>query len=241
MSEKTQTEIIYEKYLEHYKLAGSYDTLTKAVQAFKLRKRKKVPFDEEAFEGVKSLLRKVRREMEKLGKSESVWLNWLQYVRGISPVMVVRLIAALGYCENMRTIGAVYKRMGQHVVHGKAPRKLRGKKLEWDPRKAQLAYQIGECLVRGRGMYYQLYRWARDVKYRDYPAKSKKHLHQMVMRYMRKKFLAHYFITCKKILGVPIDTAELIKMHIHWPPLRDDKPAAIEKLYKPSCGDIFGE
>jgi len=57
---------------------------------------------------------------------------WLKHIKGIGPLLSASLMADIGSPERFSTVGQLWAYAGEHIVSGKAPRRKRGEKANWN-------------------------------------------------------------------------------------------------------------
>jgi len=120
---------------------------------------------------------------------------------------------------------------GLDVRDGKAPKRQRGKPIDWNPKMRVLAWKIGEQFVKQGGYYRKVYEEARAV----YDARpdlqkgkgAKAHRHAMARRKMVKQFLTDLWIAWRQLEGLSIVSPYVIDKlhHKHYraPPALGDR------------------
>ncbi len=151
-------------------------------------------------------------------ENEPLYTKWLSKIKGIGPVLSANLIHYFGYCDAEKDgkdlvphISSLWKYAGMHVENGKAPRKEKGKKVNFNIKARALVWKIGDSFIKQRVQPY------RSI----YDNEKKRQLELMKMkapnapvsllnaelrarRKMMKVFLAHYWIVARTIAGKPI-------------------------------------
>ena len=168
------------------------------------------------FEEAKAEQAKLARDMGKLAMTLPIW-PWVEQQRGCGAPMLGKLVAEAGYDLNRyETPAKLWKRFGEHVVDGKAPKAKRGEKLGFSPYRRSVSYQLGDGMIKAGGTVEKdnLSPWKTVYEHRKQyeitraeangltvvPAAkitkknadkhmSEGHVHNRAMRYMRKKFL----------------------------------------------------
>jgi len=137
--------------------------------------------------------------------------EWIAGVKGVSYGSLGAIIAESGDLSRYRSVAALWKRLGLHVVDGKAPKTAAGQCLGFNPARRVEVYLIGECLLKNKGYYREVYlerkayeqeraaelgltilpqskishkKEEERAKYR-----SEGHVHRRAMRYMEKRFI----------------------------------------------------
>jgi len=141
-------------------------------------------------------------------ESELIYQEFLQHVRGVGAVMSAKMINYFGDCSKYEHVSSLWKHVGMHVVDGKAPRKKKGEKLDFNPKLRSFVWLIGDSFVKQRSpIYRDLYdrektRQAELVKAgAENAPKSKLHADFRARRKMVKIFLAHYYLCARELTG----------------------------------------
>jgi hypothetical protein len=173
------------------------------------------------FEETKEFEKLCKRIMQKGIKTHPVYIKFLLKIRGIGPVFSANLIKEFGDCSQYETVSKLWAHTGNHVVNGKAPRRRKGKKINFDPDLRQLTWKISRNLMmQNKGFYRKEYE--REVKkqrkktyepgilHKKYknsyePAAtklSKNHAKNRALRKIRKIFLDHYWHVARESAGL---------------------------------------
>ncbi len=168
------------------------------------------------FEEAKVEQDRLARDMGKLAKTLPVWA-WVERQRGCGAPMLAKIIAEAGRdLSKYRTPATLWKRFGEHVVNGKAPKPKKGEKLGFSPYRRSVSFQLGDSMIKAGGTVekgnlspwkavyehrkqYEITRAeangltvvpaAKITKKNTSQHMSEGHVHNRAMRYMRKKFL----------------------------------------------------
>ncbi|KKN65087.1 hypothetical protein LCGC14_0484750 [marine sediment metagenome] len=157
------------------------------------------------------------KELRPLIEAEPIWMEWLQYVNGISTRNTTRLLKHFGYCERFDTISKLWAYSGLKVQDGHAVMRKKGELLGYNLKiKTAMVGVIGDCLIKSNKSYkkriYDTYkkriqaRGCCEKKHskhkgkmcKDYPG----HSARMAQRKMVKIFLAHYWLKCRELKGL---------------------------------------
>ncbi len=145
-----------------------------------------------------------------------IW-DWLSHEqqRGCGARMLAKIIAEAGRdLSEYHTPAKLWKRFGEHVVDGEAPKARKGQKLGFSKYRRSVSYQLGDCLIRGSGFWKGVYDDRKKFETERAVASGKEvrasakipaadnakpfhkrefmsdgHIHNRAARYMRKKFL----------------------------------------------------
>lgn len=158
------------------------------------------------------------RNLKPMIEQEPIWKEWLQYVNGISTRNACRLLRYFGYCEKANTVSQLWAYSGLAVKDGQSIKRKKGEQLPYNLKiKTGVVGVIGDSLIKASKSYkklvydsYKAYIEERgccpkkhpkhkDKLCKDYPG----HRHAMAQRKMVKIFLAHYWLKCREIKGLP--------------------------------------
>lgn len=177
-------------------------------------------------------------------KDEPLWNDWLEGVKGIGPCIAGGLMAWVGDCSRFPTISKLWAYCGMHVVDGRAPRRERGKKANWNATLRTLCWKAGQSFVRVGEGYRDLYlkekarlRGLHPEPIPFDPPRHKKarpgdegepgeimqfsdgHIDAMARRHTAKLFLAHYWQKAREQVGLPIRAAYVVDYLGHTTPI----------------------
>ena len=150
---------------------------------------------------------------------------WIESTKGVSGKVFGELLVLVGNIFLYPSPSKLRKRVGLHVVEGKAPRKVGGQFLGFDPRCKGWVYNVGVNLVRTKGSPYRRYY---DEKKSEYAAKnptgpsacvfghthtakgatiqcSKRHVDMAARRYGVQKLVRDLWIAYHKSIGSGLD------------------------------------
>jgi len=137
--------------------------------------------------------------------------EWLtdERQRGCGAPMLAKILAEAGrdLCE-YSTPAKLWKRFGEHVVDGRAPKRRKGQTLNFSPYRRSVSYFLGASLVKSGGYWKEVYDARKryeveraeagglivvptakiNAKNKD-RCMSEGQVHMRAMRYTRKKFL----------------------------------------------------
>ena len=96
--------------------------------------------------------------------------------------------------ERFPTVSSLWKYAGMHVVDGKAPKRKRGERINWNPKLRSLCFKISESFViQKKSPYRKWYDEFKRVELEKHPDLRKRHVEMRVRRKVAKLFLAHVF------------------------------------------------
>jgi hypothetical protein len=132
-----------------------------------------------------------QKELIKATKSLPI-APWVDEVKGLGIASVAAVIGEVGDFHSYRNVAQVWKRMGLAVIGGKAQGKrtnaeealLHG----YNPRRRSEMHVIGDCLVRARGPYADLYKERKEYELAR-EGITKMHAHKRALRYIEKRLL----------------------------------------------------
>ena len=132
-----------------------------------------------------------QKELIKATKSLPI-ASWVDEIKGLGIASIAAVIGETGSFGNYRRVAQVWKRMGLGVIGGKAQGKrtnaeealLHG----YNPRRRSEMHVIGDCLVRARGPYADLYRQRKEYELQR-EGITKNHAHKRALRYIEKRLL----------------------------------------------------
>lgn len=161
-----------------------------------------------------------KRRMLEYVKSEPLYINFLEKVRGIGAVLSANLIKEFGYCDRYDTVSKLWAHTGNGVDGGVAPKKRKGEDLRFSPRLRTLTWKVSDCLLKcNKGFYREVYDSEKakqlsrvynpGVLFRMFGSPYKKddvnlsllHAHNRALRKMRKLFLSHYWSVARELSG----------------------------------------
>ncbi len=98
---------------------------------------------------------KYKNLMDEYIQTEPIFFEFLQYIKGISTILSANMIKNFGYCERYEHISSLWKHVGMHVVEGFAPKREKGKTLDFNPKLRTLVWKISDSFVKQRTPYYR--------------------------------------------------------------------------------------
>lgn len=180
-----------------------------------------------------AILREVRDDLHAIEKSiyrylyglvrDTVeWRFYLSRVKGVGPVLAAGLLCLL-HPARFDTVSKMWKYAGLHVVDGRAPRRVRGQKVEWNPAARRLCWLIGRSFQMVGGAYKAFYRMFYAESLSKHPDWTKAHHIAHARRVTVKLFLAHYWETIRTLHGLPVRKPYIAEKepHRYIPPVID--------------------
>lgn len=175
------------------------------------------------------------------------WSEYLKYVKGIGPVLAAGLITILNPAR-FETVSKMWKYAGLHVefacphcgyvsdapgrcprcgmmLVGRAPRRVAGRKVSWNPAARHLCWLIGRSFQMTGGVYKGFYRKfleesLRNPKHRDW---TMAHHIAHARRVTTKLFLSHWYSVGREMMGLPWRKPYIVELrpHEYIPPVID--------------------
>lgn len=155
-----------------------------------------------------------------LCKGWDIW-PWLDSVKGCGPAMSGVLLAEIGDPGRFRTVSALWAFAGLHVIDGRAARRTKGERANWNNfLKTKLLGVLAPCFLKANSPYREHYD---NMKHRleSLPCSmtpeqhrkgataetllpngcTKGHMHNKAVRYMAKMFLLDLYVTWNGLRG----------------------------------------
>jgi len=105
--------------------------------------------------------------------------------------------------ERFPTVSSLWKYAGMHVVKGKAPKRKRGERINWNPKLRSLCFNLSESFViQTKGPYREWYDEFKKQELQNHPDLRKRHIEMRVRRKVAKLFLAHMFNKWYELKGL---------------------------------------
>ena len=142
-----------------------------------------------ALEEIKATEAELGKRIEHLIKQDDFYNIWLKRIKGIGPLLSASLLSEVGNPEQFKTVGQLWARVGLHVIEGKAPRRSKGNKANWNGRLRMTLYKTATSFIKydcfGRKLYddykqYYIQRDGEDPKWQT---------HNRALRRVMKDFL----------------------------------------------------
>jgi hypothetical protein len=134
--------------------------------------------------------KEAERKCRKLAKQLPVW-PWVGAVYGFGDLGLAQIVGECGDLGNYSNPAKLWKRMGLHVVDGKAARKskAKGEIMGYSPARRAIMFCIGESLLKKQNAYRDLYLARKTVEAQKVPEGSKMLWHRRAQRYVEKRLL----------------------------------------------------
>lgn len=101
------------------------------------------------------------REYEKIVwrevKDLPIIIKWLDHVRGIGPRLSGLLVANIGDIAKFPNVAKLWAYAGLHVVDGRAAKRAKGEKANWNAELKTTAWKIAGSFLKAGGPYKQMY------------------------------------------------------------------------------------
>lgn len=94
-------------------------------------------------------------------EGNDIYNAWLKHVPGVGPILAAGLISVIDPISEVEKPSSLWKYAGQDVVDGKAPKRVRGQKVTWNPFFRTLCWKLGDSFVKAGGYYRKVYDKAR--------------------------------------------------------------------------------
>jgi hypothetical protein len=146
----------------------------------------------------------------KIIEDSPVWKQWAEPKRGVGSLTLAKIIGETGDLKTYSNPAKVWKRMGLAVCGGTRQGNA-GKgatAADWEargysPRRRSLMWNFGDCQIKTRGAYRDLYD-ARKAEQNEVTMpdkyKNKMHAHLSAQRYMEKRFLKELWGAWKHLM-----------------------------------------
>ena len=146
--------------------------------------------------------KEIKKYCQKKVKEEDIY-EWLGSVKGIGPVLASGLIAYIVDPERYKDPSHLWAYAGLHVIDGKAVKRAKGQKANWNSKLKTLCWLVGESFVKQKAgsKYRDLYDQNRAFYDTKFPKESKGHQYAMAKRKTVKMFLAHLYGEWMSIRG----------------------------------------
>lgn len=134
--------------------------------------------------------KEAERKAQKLAKQLPVW-SWVESINGFGALGLAQIVGECGDLGNYANPAKVWKRMGLHVVDGKAARKSKamGDVMGYSPMRRSIMFVIGDSLLKKQNAYRELYLARKVFEQQKVPDGSKMLWHRRAQRYVEKRLL----------------------------------------------------
>jgi len=110
---------------------------------------------------LKKLERELNREVERWLKGIPIWEKFLKQVRGVGAILAGGII---GWFDPSKTkhVSGFWRYCGLHVVDGEAVRRMKGAKMDFNPKLRALMWKLTQSFIRNRNPdYFPIYEQAK--------------------------------------------------------------------------------
>jgi len=155
----------------------------------------------------------VMKRIKKVLVGHPIWEGYLKDVNGVGPVIAASLIGEIGDANRFEKTSDLWAYAGKAVIDGKAQRRTRGQKSNWNKYLQLALWKFGSSVMkvgaRYKSKYCELYysRKQYEIENHDRTCKTiqekgkcsapKLHIHSRAIRYVEKKFLSDLYHYCK--------------------------------------------
>jgi hypothetical protein len=167
----------------------------------------------------KELLKDVRTVL----RETDIW-PWLDGVKGVGPAMAGVLVAGVQDPARFETVSKLWAYCGLHVIDGRAPRRKKGERANWDSfMRTKLLGVLGGSFLKCNSPYRSFYDNYK-VRLENRPCSmsaaqhkkgaeaedllpngcTKGHMHNKANRYMVKMFLVDFWTEWRTLRGLPV-------------------------------------
>jgi hypothetical protein len=153
--------------------------------------------------------------------------TYLLKTKGVGPCIAGGIVAYVETPARFDTISKLWAYAGFHTVEGKAPRKMKGEKANWNPHLKRICWLAGESFVKvTTSPYRDLYDQFKKKYKEQHPEpvdtgkKNKKgepifnytpgHIHSMAKRKVVKIWLSHIWLKWREAEGLPTSPPYII-------------------------------
>lgn len=160
---------------------------------------------QDASKNFDSAIKEMTVSIEECLKKFPIWNDFMKNVRGVGPAHAGELIAYLDI-HKANYVSSFWKYCGMAVdtETGKSDRRIKGKKIEYNPKLKRRCYLIADNLLKQNDEYRKIYN---DRKHRTTNSSrewTKSHIHNDAMRYMVKMFVKDLWVAWRGIEGLEI-------------------------------------
>ena len=142
--------------------------------------------------------------IEVIVRDEPIYADFLQDINGIGHILAGGLIAWISDIGRFATISKLWAYSGMHVVDGKAPTRKKGESINWNSTLKSHLWKTGECFVKCKSRYRDLYDKYREIEDKNHPELSKLHRYNRAKRKVVKVFLSHLWVRWRELEDLPV-------------------------------------
>jgi len=133
----------------------------KALERSGVAKSRATDLHEHLDEELKRIETWIADKVEDRLEGVDIYNAWLRHVPGVGPMLAAGLISVIDPISEVEKPSSLWKYAGLHVVDGKAPKRARGTKVDWNPFARTLTWKISDSFVKAGGYYRKVYDRAR--------------------------------------------------------------------------------
>lgn len=174
---------------------------------------------------------------------EPIYQAWLRHVKGIGPTLSAAIITRVGHVSRFETISSLWAYGGLDVRDGRAPKRRRGEKANWNADlRTLIAYKVPSQFIKARASFgrqlYDQYKtfyeathdekcptWSHlDAKVNKAGTKAtvngkscsrKGHIHNMTTRKVGKVFISCLWLAWRELERLPVTEPYVAKLSGH--------------------------
>lgn len=184
-------------------------------------------------EGLASIERDLYKGLEKAVEGHPLYLQYLQHVKGVGAATSAYLITVLNPAR-FEKVSQLWKYCGLHVENGKAPKKVSGQAIGWNPDARTMMWKLGESFRKVGDFYKMMYQRFFEESTKKHPNWTKAHHLAHARRVTVKLFLAHWYTVGRVLQNLPVRKPYICEKQPHQciPPVLDtEDPAVLQSFY----------
>jgi len=183
-------------------------------------------------DGLEKLEKMLYKELEQRVSGHPLYVTYLRHIRGVGPATGAYLITVLNPAK-FETVSKMWKYTGLHVVDGKAPRRVAGKQVDWNPVARTMMWKLGENFRMVGGFYKYMYRKFYDESLEKHKDWTKAHHLNHARRVTVKLFLSHWYVVGRVLQGLPVRKPYICEVRPHEciPPILDTKDSSVIQYF----------
>lgn len=97
-------------------------------------------------------------------EGNDIYNAWLRHVPGVGPILAAGLISVIDPISEVEKPSSLWRFAGLHVIDGKAPKRKKGQKVDWNPFFRTMCWKLGDSFVKAGGYYRKVYDRARQIE-----------------------------------------------------------------------------
>jgi len=164
------------------------------------------PYTQQALEEAKEYEEHLLKHIRALLKVNPFYNAWLKHIKGVGPLMAASLISEIGSVDKFPGPRSLWAYAGLHVVDGKAPKRAKGVKSNWNPTLRTTCWKLGGQFVKAKtSLGRQLYDGYKGYYIeKDNPSLSKGQIDNRARRKVVKAFLRCMWAAWRGSQGLPV-------------------------------------